>query len=180
MSKFKVGDRVILVNSGMEAVITEVNRDSAFPYKVDTRIGELYAGEHAMKLKRLNDATPEEWDATRQPGPWTAEEWDESRMDVIGQNGGDGLHYQNDGEFVIMNNTVTNNVSKPKHYKILDCEAIDMIVDTLTQDEFKGYCFGNILKYRLRAGKKGDALEDLAKADEYEKIYARYYGENND
>lgn len=187
--------------------------------------------------RRLNDVTPEEWDAASKPRTCTAlelkaisesfdylskqfsplnslkpeyvhlhtvdgtgsvaisrqmfmefeklnykgfsEAWDdknEDRIDVIGQNGGDGLHY---GSCAVLGPAM-DNVSKPKHYKLIDCEAIDMIADALSKEEFHGYCLGNVMKYRLRAGKKGDALEDLAKADEYEKIYERYYGENND
>lgn len=130
--------------------------------------------------RRLNDATPEEhdavnyykklderlpddfWDGEPDHGVVKDDNWDEDRVDAIGQNGNDGLHYEA--------------VSKPKHYTVLDCEVIDIIADTLTQDEFRGYCLGNIIKYRMRAGKKGDALEDLAKASEYEKIWERYYG----
>jgi hypothetical protein len=32
---------------------------------------------------------------------------------------------------------------------------------------FEAYCFGNELKYRLRAGFKGDTLEDIEKALKY-------------
>ena len=142
--------------------------------------------------RRLNDATPEEHDAAnyykkldeRLPDDfWDGEpdlsvvildNWDEDRVDAIGQNGNDGLHYTD----LTANSAATDNISKPKHYAVLDCEVIDIIADTLTQDEFRGYCLGNIIKYRMRAGKKGDALEDLAKASEYEKIWERYYGAN--
>ena len=141
--------------------------------------------------RRLNDATPEEHDAVNyykklderlpddfwfgdgEPDPSVVKDdnWDEDRVDTIGQNGNDGLHY---GQ-ITANNTATDNVSKPKHYQILDKEVIDYIYNSLSAEEFRGYCVGNIMKYRLRAGKKGDALEDLAKANEYEKIWERYY-----
>lgn len=117
--------------------------------------------------KLLNDLTPDEWDKSAKEYYKKLDEklpddyWDEDRADVIGQNGNDGLHY--------------NNVSKPSHYKVLDCEVIDIIADTLTKDEFRGYCLGNIIKYRMRAGKKNDAAEDLAKADEYENIWSKYH-----
>lgn len=67
-----------------------------------------------------------------------------------------------------------NMVKNPSHYQLLDTEAIEVIARTMTETMFYGYCLGNELKYRLRAGKKGDALEDLAKADEYELIFNRY------
>ena len=66
-------------------------------------------------------------------------------------------------------------VKTPKHYKILDTEAIDIIFKSLSQEEFGGYCLGNALKYRLRAGKKDKLEQDIAKAEEYELIYAKYY-----
>ncbi len=62
-------------------------------------------------------------------------------------------------------------VKQPKHYMLLDTEAIILIARTMTLDEWRGYCRGNVLKYRLRAGKKDDAAQDLAKADFYEELY---------
>ena len=64
------------------------------------------------------------------------------------------------------------NVKNPKHYHLIDdVESIDIIARSMTTEQFMGFCLGNILKYRIRAGKK-DALEqDIAKANEYEKIF---------
>ncbi|QFP92929.1 hypothetical protein [Escherichia phage vB_EcoP_PR_Kaz2018] len=46
-------------------------------------------------------------------------------------------------------------VTKPSHYMLFDdIEAIEVIARSMTREQFKGYCLGNILKYRLRAGKK--------------------------
>ena len=59
-------------------------------------------------------------------------------------------------------------VNHPNHYKLFpDLEAIDVIQRSLTPEEFAGYCKGNALKYRMRAGEKGDAEQDLAKANWY-------------
>lgn len=59
-------------------------------------------------------------------------------------------------------------VEKPSHYMAFpDMEAIDIIRKVLTPDEFKGYCKGNILKYRLRAGNKDKLEQDIGKADKY-------------
>jgi hypothetical protein len=58
------------------------------------------------------------------------------------------------------------NVYKPQHYKIFpDEEVIDLIRKCLTEEEFKGYCKGNILKYRLRD--KHNNEEDFAKSKQY-------------
>lgn len=59
-------------------------------------------------------------------------------------------------------------VNKPSHYKLrgLDIEAIDVIRGALTEEEFRGFCKGNVLKYTIREShKNGD--EDLKKAKKY-------------
>lgn len=63
-------------------------------------------------------------------------------------------------------------VNHPKHYEFFPgVEAIEIIAASLTVEEFKGYCMGNRLKYRLRAGNK-DALEqDIAKSDKYIELF---------
>lgn len=59
-------------------------------------------------------------------------------------------------------------VEHPDHYnEVPDWEVIGTIQRDLSKEEYIGFLKGNILKYRLRAGSKGDALEDIAKADYY-------------
>ena len=58
-------------------------------------------------------------------------------------------------------------VNSPSHYLEGGVEAIDMIRLMLTDEEFKGYCKGNMLKYRLRAPFKGKTEEDVNKAAWY-------------
>jgi len=58
-------------------------------------------------------------------------------------------------------------VDHPGHYNQYPLEVIDIIRRVLGPDGFKAYCLGNILKYRLRAGFKGDVTEDIKKADKY-------------
>lgn len=61
-------------------------------------------------------------------------------------------------------------VNKPKHYAIApDVEAIDIIRSSLTPEQFKGYLLGNFLKYRLRAGDKGDLQQDIDKSNWYKR-----------
>jgi len=57
-------------------------------------------------------------------------------------------------------------VNSPLHYKV-GIETIDFIQSKLTEEEFKGYCLGNILKYVSRAKFKGKFKEDLQKAKWY-------------
>ena len=65
-------------------------------------------------------------------------------------------------------------VNKPKHYQFFDMEAIEVIRNSLTEEEFRGYCKGNGLKYRLRAGKKDATEQEIAKAEKYESLYEEY------
>lgn len=67
-----------------------------------------------------------------------------------------------------------NDITNPKHYQIYEgLEALDVMRAVMTNEEYKGYLKGNILKYKLRAGQKGthdDALKDLAKAKQYQAV----------
>lgn len=66
-------------------------------------------------------------------------------------------------------------VNSPSHYDLFDgTEAIEIIARSLTKEEFRGYCFGNLLKYRLRCGKKDDVNQELSKADKYKELYESY------
>ena len=57
-------------------------------------------------------------------------------------------------------------VAKPSHYADKAIEVIDYIKDTLTKEEYVGYCMGNVIKYVSRWRKKG-GIEDLEKAKVY-------------
>ncbi|HSH24220.1 MAG TPA: DUF3310 domain-containing protein [Massilibacterium sp.] len=60
----------------------------------------------------------------------------------------------------------TDLINHPPHYTDGDIEVIDYIRDKLTQEQFIGYCIGNVLKYVSRYRLKGGS-EDLKKADVY-------------
>ena len=80
-------------------------------------------------------------------------------------------HFDDEGNLKI------DKVNSPNHYKLrgLDIEAIDVIRGALTEDEFRGFCKGNVLKYTIREGhKNGD--EDLKKA----KKYLEFLGDEED
>jgi hypothetical protein len=61
-------------------------------------------------------------------------------------------------------------ITSPAHYKVAEgLEVVDIIRAVLTPEQFKGYCIGNLIKYRMRAGKKAmSPMEDLGKAHVYE------------
>tara|TARA_R100000322_G_scaffold2606_2_gene2484 strand:+ start:2361 stop:2759 length:399 start_codon:yes stop_codon:yes gene_type:complete len=62
--------------------------------------------------------------------------------------------------------TMEDMVNHPKHYNKHGVECIDAIRAALTDDEFRGYCKGNVLKYTWRERYK-NGLEDLRKAQWY-------------
>lgn len=73
--------------------------------------------------------------------------------------------------------TPTDAVNSPKHYQFFpDLEAIEVIARSMTQEQFYGYCLGNRLKYRLRAGNKDKLEQDIAKSDKYSELYEQHRG----
>ena len=61
-------------------------------------------------------------------------------------------------------------ITSPGHYKVCEgMQVVDIIRAVLTPEQFRGYCIGNLIKYRMRAGKKTmSPMEDLEKAHVYE------------
>lgn len=77
--------------------------------------------------------------------------------------------------------TVTDDgVRKPSHYQVFDgVESIEIIARSMTISEFRGFCMGNVLKYRLRAGKKSELAtmeKDLNKASFYQELFDLHKG----
>ena len=58
-------------------------------------------------------------------------------------------------------------VNSPEHYTVGGLETIDVMQAKLSEEEFRGYCKGNVLKYLCRSEYKGKSLEDLKKAAWY-------------
>ena len=63
--------------------------------------------------------------------------------------------------------SISDPVNHPPHYKIGGIETIDYMKAKSTSEEFKGHLRLTVLKYLSRTGYKGDALEDLKKAQWY-------------
>lgn len=59
-----------------------------------------------------------------------------------------------------------DNVNHPEHYTNGDIECIDAIKAQLTDEEFRGYCKGNVVKYIWRERHKGGD-QSLKKAEWY-------------
>lgn len=71
-------------------------------------------------------------------------------------------------------------VRKPSHYQVFDgVESIEIIARSMTVSEFRGFCMGNVMKYRLRAGKKSELAtteKDLNKAAFYQELFDLHKG----
>lgn len=59
-----------------------------------------------------------------------------------------------------------DNPLTPDYYKSEGVETIDYLHAFLTEDEFNGFCKGNIIKYISRANRK-NGIEDIRKARDY-------------
>lgn len=59
-----------------------------------------------------------------------------------------------------------DNPMTPEYYKAEGVETIDYLHAFLTEDEFNGFCKGNIIKYASRANRK-NGIEDICKARDY-------------
>lgn len=53
------------------------------------------------------------------------------------------------------------------HYNRLQIQPWTAMEAWMTPEQFEGFLRGNAIKYLARAGKKGDALEDVKKAQHY-------------
>jgi hypothetical protein len=68
-------------------------------------------------------------------------------------------------------------IDRPSHYAHFPFEAIELIKTVLNSDlcarltPYECYCVGSALKYRLRAGLKGDPAQDIGKALKFMELF---------
>lgn len=62
------------------------------------------------------------------------------------------------------NEDLKRQVIHPDHYADGGIETIDFTCAKCTPEEFQGACKSNVIRYISRAGKKGPAQKDIAKA----------------
>lgn len=60
-----------------------------------------------------------------------------------------------------------DDVERPEHYARGTLECIDWIRFELSQEEYRGYLKGNIMKYLWRHEEKGNPIQDLEKLRKY-------------
>ena len=56
-----------------------------------------------------------------------------------------------------------------KHYQMAGAQPIEIMQNVMTAEEFVGFLRGNIIKYSLRMGRKGNRAVDAGKAAQYAK-----------
>lgn len=71
------------------------------------------------------------------------------------------------GKKILEETSLSMEVHNPSHYNTGAVECIDAIEATLSDEEFRGYCRGNTLKYLWRCMYKGKTKQDLEKARWY-------------
>lgn len=64
-------------------------------------------------------------------------------------------------------------VEHPSHYRAGSVEVINIIEDQLTEEEYRGYIKGQVLKYITRERHK-NGLEDMMKAHWYLERYIKH------
>ena len=65
-------------------------------------------------------------------------------------------------------------VKDPIHYQAFGTDVMEVISRSMTEEAFRGFCLGNWLKYKLRAGNKGSADKDIAKSENYKVMFEEY------
>ena len=125
--------------------------------------------------KRLNDATPDEWDEV-------ARKWEGKRSKTDGEEYREARKRQKTVRGTMYKpedyNKQYNNVHSPAHYNQGQTECIDAIEAMLSQEEYIGYLRGNSMKYRWRFRYK-NGFEDLGKAEWYEKRLVKFMEEHD-
>lgn len=147
MAKFKAGDRVVRASAWRDAYwLRACDRAGVTAGEIVT-VADVSSAGSSLRIEELGDSL------------WASGCFRHAYVAASGQDVPGPMH---------------DAVKRPKHYILLDTEAITLIASGLTQEQFYGYCLGNAMKYRLRAGKKDDLAQDIGKAEEYELLYEQH------
>lgn len=157
MSKFKVGDKVVRKPEHRSDNWAEFCGRVGLPYCAPMRVSKVMS-EYAIILEGHDN-----------------EPWSVDCFEYVGTTN------QQPPVPGIPEETPTpkvpDAVNSPQHYQFFpDLEAIEVIARSMTQEQFYGYCLGNRLKYRLRAGNKDKLEQDIAKSDKYSELYEQHRG----
>lgn len=72
----------------------------------------------------------------------------------------------------------SNNVVHPSHYNRTSVEVIDTLRGMMTDDEYRGFLIGNVVKYISRYSLK-NGIEDIKKAKYYLGLLEKDLEESN-
>lgn len=61
----------------------------------------------------------------------------------------------------------TDTTETATHYQVSDKQPIEIMQDYLPHDQFIGFLRGNVIKYQLRLGHKGETVKDALKCWQY-------------
>jgi len=61
----------------------------------------------------------------------------------------------------------TGTTDEAKHYQIGTVQPIEVMQNTMTKEQFIGYCLGNVIKYSQRINHKGQFRSDAGKCKQY-------------
>lgn len=149
MSKFKVGDRVVRLFSHHDYAWLEFCRHVGIRPDLPVSITKVIGSSGIVLLGADN------------------RQWEGSRFVLAAAASQQPLIHDDAAE--------TDAVNSPQHYQFFpDLEAIVVIARSMPQEQFYGYCLGNRLKYRLRAGNKDKLEQDIAKSDKYLELYEQH------
>lgn len=135
------------------------------PQKVTEDFARITEDCGNVGLRGLDLAYAEQGD--RKPSKWDtviAAEAHQKILDELFAGLDDGIDVSGDSHKVCgAAHPIVDMVNQPPHYQRGSVECIDAIQSALTEEEFRGYCKGNAMKYCWRERHKGGS-EDLKKA----------------
>lgn len=144
-------------------------------------MSKFKVGDMVVRTKARN-ATWLEYEAENGPGPYLVNDVCGMHIIICDLNGSKSTFIADNFSTAITpripaDPVIPDAVNSPKHYQFFpDLEAIEIIARSMTREQFYGYCLGNRLKYRLRAGNKDKLEQDIAKSDKYLELYEKHKG----
>lgn len=149
---FKLGDRVYAPYHGY-GTVTAVLSNTVYPIEVTWDIG---CGSGAYTSMFTSDGHLSRFI-----------DKDDTTISVVKE--GEGVEDNMEVEAVMAGLTkVDYSPINPSHYQVAGIpEAIDIMKHLMTQEQFKGFLWGNIIKYAYRYGRKGDEHDTAGKIEWY-------------
>lgn len=63
--------------------------------------------------------------------------------------------------------------AEAKHYQVLPVQPIEIMQKLFSADEFRGFLWGNVIKYALRCGHKDEPVKEMEKVRQYAEWYVQ-------